>query len=86
MTPENRNSPLIDNGSLTRYYGDADSWRPTWYGTRLSCQRNQQTFPWLPLDYKSGSAEKIDSIVVQSEESSEFSCGVLTSGQLKLKE
>jgi hypothetical protein len=37
MTPESQNSPLLDN---TRLYGDADSWKPTWYGTRFPCQRN----------------------------------------------
>jgi hypothetical protein len=68
MTLQNRNSLLLDNGSLrnkhtfqlqpirlwklrrcyeidTRFYGDADSWRSTWYGTCFPCQRNEQKFP-----------------------------------------
>jgi hypothetical protein len=42
-------------------YGDADSWRPTWYGMRFPCQHNQQTisvdkrkqyFPWIRVSNK----------------------------------
>jgi hypothetical protein len=29
---------------LTHFYGDADSWRPTSYGSRFPCQWNQQIF------------------------------------------
>jgi hypothetical protein len=80
MMPESRNSPLLGNGSPgtysrqwrcyeidTRFYGDADSWRQTWYGTRYPCQRNQ-IFPRIPTsnqhfsmkteDYISGRTDK----------------------------
>jgi hypothetical protein len=52
MTPESRNDPLLDNGSLgdngyeidTYLCEDADSWRPTWLGVPFPRQRNQQWF------------------------------------------
>jgi hypothetical protein len=33
----------------TRFYGDVDSWRLSWYGTNFPCQRrSNKRSPWLP--------------------------------------
>jgi hypothetical protein len=93
MTPESRNSLLLDNGSLTdvcvemRIYGDR-------FGTfRVNGISN---FHGYALGYKSWSADNIDSFLRQpSFKGSQFSrkgvqklvstCGVLISEQPKLK-
>jgi hypothetical protein len=76
MKPESRNSPLIDNDSLTHVYREMRI-----HGGRLGSERafhvngiNEGSmyakvtniFHGYALVYKSGSAEKIDSVIVQS--------------------
>jgi methionine aminopeptidase len=77
MTPESKNSQLLDNGSLThismglRIHGDRLDTERAFYVKGINKQflwirASNKHFPCLPRDHKSGSAEKIDSVVVQS--------------------
>jgi hypothetical protein len=82
MMPESQNSPLLDNGSLThvsmamRIHGDRLCTEYNFYVSGMNKDstdtRKQQIFSMdtrncvYELVYKSGSAEKIDSVVVQS--------------------
>jgi hypothetical protein len=42
----------------TRFHGDVDSWKLTFYGTRSISTDKQQTFSTVTEDYISGHAEK----------------------------
>jgi hypothetical protein len=50
----------------TRFYGDVDSWRPTWDGTRFLSTEKQQTFSVVTGDYIRGRAEKNALILLSS--------------------